>query len=189
MRTFLCQMASNESFENCTLTNKYPQLVSNTSFGSRDEMWWSPYIWKFGNNKDAGLPSLMHITGADEMNEMSVEKWWNKICGRGKGEKSQKETYPDSNLFTTKSRCSDHHQWHDSPLWALAFLRSSCHSCLFSATLLQFLISNVLMTCRIESSHLILGLPTFLVPSGIVLNTFFIVLWSLARNTCPASWY
>ena len=50
-----------------------------------------------------------------------------------------------------------HHQWHDSPVWALAFLRSSRHSCLFSATLLQFLIPNV-------------GLPTFLVPSGIKLE-------------------
>ena len=27
----------------------------------------------------------------DEMNEMSVEKWWNEICGRGKREKPREK--------------------------------------------------------------------------------------------------
>ena len=29
------------------------------------------------------------ITGVDEMNELSMEKWWNEIRGRGKREKPQ----------------------------------------------------------------------------------------------------
>ena len=81
---------------------------------------------------------------------------------------------------------SFHRQWHDSPLCTLAFLRSSRHSWMFSATHLQFLIPNVLMSYRTQSSHLILGLPTFLVPSRKVLITLFVVLWSLVRSTCPA---
>ena len=64
-----------------------------------------------------------------------------------------------------------HHQWHDSPVWALAFLRSSRHSCLFSATLLQFLIPNVLMSCRTQSSHLILG-TFFKAPALYKVRTF-----------------
>ena len=78
-----------------------------------------------------------------------------------------------------------HHQWHDSPMWVLAFLRSPRHS---SATLLQFLIPKFPMYCRIQSSYLNLGLPTFLVPSGIVLHVVFTVLWHLHVRPTPASW-
>ena len=48
-------------------------------------MRWSP-ILKVCKIKDAGQPHLSHHQW-NEINEMSVEKWWNEICGRGKGEK------------------------------------------------------------------------------------------------------
>jgi hypothetical protein len=44
------------------------------------------------------------------------------------------------------------------------------------------------MLCHTHSSHLSLGFPTFLLPSGLVLNIFLIVLFSLARIICPAHW-
>jgi hypothetical protein len=34
--------------------------------------------------------------------------------------------------------------------------------------------------------HLSLGLPTFLVPSGLVLNIFLMIVFLLARAKCPA---
>jgi hypothetical protein len=60
--------------------------------------------------------------------------------------------------------------WHDSPLWALTFLRIIHHSSLFSATLLHFFTPRILMSWHTHSSHLSFGLPTFLVPSGLVLH-------------------
>ena len=36
------------------------------------------------------------ITGADEMNEMSVEKLWNEICGWGKREKPREKPIQSS---------------------------------------------------------------------------------------------
>jgi hypothetical protein len=79
-----------------------------------------------------------------------------------------------------------HHHWRDSPLWVLAFLRIVRHSSQFNATLLQFFTPKILMSCHTRSSHLNLGLPTFLAPSGLVLSTFLIILFSLARIMCPA---
>lgn len=64
-------------------------------------------------------------------------------------------------------------------------LRIARHSSLFSATLLQFLTPKILMSCHTHSSLLNLDLPTFLVPSGLVLNTYWIILSSLARFRCP----
>jgi hypothetical protein len=53
------------------------------------------------------------------------------------------------------------------------------------ATILQFLTPKILMSCHTHSSHLNLGLPTFQVSSSLVLNTFLIILFSLARIWCP----
>ena len=39
-------------------------------------------------------------------------------------------------------RSNHHQQWHNSPLWAKAFLRSFCHPSLFIAALLQCWRSN-----------------------------------------------
>ena len=41
------------------------------------------------NNKDVDRQRLTHITAANEMNEMSVEKWCNEICYGGKLENPQ----------------------------------------------------------------------------------------------------
>ena len=56
------------------------------------------------------------ITGADEMNEMGVEKWWNEICGRGKEEK----TYPDSVSSTTKSTWCDRDANSGNQQWEMS---------------------------------------------------------------------
>jgi hypothetical protein len=71
-------------------------------------------------------------------------------------------------------------------LWTLTFLRIILHSSLFNATLLQFFTPRILMSWHTHSSHLSFGLPTFLVPSGLVLNIFLMVLFSLVRIKCPA---
>jgi hypothetical protein len=88
-------------------------------------------------------------------------------------------TQKPSNILERKFNCSSicerqhhHHHWRDSPLWALAFLRIVRHSSPFNATLLQFFTPKILMSCHTHSSHLNLGLPTFLAPSGLVLSTF-----------------
>ena len=55
--------------------------------GSRKERWWSPLLeglWI------ARIPAITPDAPSQgqmkwsEMNEMSVKKWWNEICGRGK---------------------------------------------------------------------------------------------------------
>jgi hypothetical protein len=79
-----------------------------------------------------------------------------------------------------------HHHWHDSPLWALAFLKNICNSSLFNATLLQFVTPRILTSWHTHSFHLNFGLPTFLVPPGLVLNIFLMVLFSLVRIKSPA---
>ena len=53
-----------------------------------------PLYWRSVNSKYANY-AYCTITGTDEinwneMNDMSVEKWWNDICGRGKREKPEK---------------------------------------------------------------------------------------------------
>ena len=61
---------------------------------SRDEMRWSPYIirpWVARvrpTTPDAPSHGLMKW---NEMDEMSVEKLWNEICGRGKREKPREK--------------------------------------------------------------------------------------------------
>ena len=79
-----------------------------------------------------------------------------------------------------------HHNWLDSPWWALAFLRSFVHSSLLRATLFQFLTSNILMSWSTPSSHRSFGLPTLLTPSGLALNIFLMVLSLFIRTRCPA---
>ena len=48
-----------------------------------------PRDYRSVSSKGAGRPRLMHHHKGkwNEMDEMSVEKWWNEICGRGKREK------------------------------------------------------------------------------------------------------
>ena len=45
------------------------------------------------NSKDASRPCLSHHQRDwwNEINELSVEKWWNKICGMGKLEKPREK--------------------------------------------------------------------------------------------------
>jgi hypothetical protein len=71
-------------------------------------------------------------------------------------------------------------------VWALAFFRIASHSSSFDAALLQFLTPEILMSCHTHFFHLNPGLNTFLVPSGLVLNTLLIILFSPARVRCPA---
>jgi hypothetical protein len=78
-----------------------------------------------------------------------------------------------------------HHHWHDSPLWAVAFLKIIRHSSLLIATLLQFFTPRILMSWHTHSSHLNFGFPTLLFPSGLVLNIFLMILFSLSRITYP----
>ena len=67
----------------------YSQLVSDTGLGRGMGCDEAP-ILKI--SKDSGNPACRTIIEAVEMkwneiNEMSVEKWWNEICGRGNQEK------------------------------------------------------------------------------------------------------
>ena len=71
-------------------------------------------------------------------------------------------------LQTNIQRQETHHhhqQWHNSPLWAKAFLRSFCHPSLCLAALLLCLSPNFLASPVTPSSHLNLGLPFCLLPS------------------------
>ena len=49
-----------------------------------------PLYWKSVNRKGAGRPRLTHNHrgGWNEMNEMSVEKWWTEICVRENSERN-----------------------------------------------------------------------------------------------------
>jgi hypothetical protein len=67
--------------------------------------------------------------------------------------------------------------WPSSELSAI-LLYSTPHS-------LQIFTHKILISCHTHSSHFNLGLPTFLVPSGLVLNTFLIILFSLVRIKYP----
>jgi hypothetical protein len=69
-----------------------------------------------------------------------------------------------------------HHHWLDSPVWALAFFGSFHQSSLSIAIFLQFFTPRALITWITPSSHLSLGLPIVLVPSGLVSNTSLTVL-------------
>ena len=64
--------------------------------GSKDEMWWSSYNAGLWIARMPANHAWCTITRADEMelsemNEMSVEKWWNVICGKGKWEKPREK--------------------------------------------------------------------------------------------------
>ena len=74
-----------------------------------------------------------------------------------------------------------HHHWFDSPLWAPAFLRSFAHSSLSRANFFQFLTPNILMFWSTPSTHRNFSLPSFLAPSGLVLN----ILVYTHQVTCP----
>jgi hypothetical protein len=63
----------------------------------------------------------------------------------------------------------------------LPFISIRCH------TPPGFYAQNSDVLPHTHSSRLNVGLPTFLVPSGLVLNTFLIILFSLARIRCPVS--
>jgi len=79
-----------------------------------------------------------------------------------------------------------HHHWLDSPWWTLAFLRNFAHSSLSRAAFFQLLTPNTRVSWTTPSSHHNFGLPTLLVPSGLVLNIFLRVLSLLIRIRCPA---
>ena len=63
--------------------------------GSRDEMRWSPDIVGEWIARVPADHAWRTITRADEkwngVDEMSMEKWWNEICGRGKREKPREK--------------------------------------------------------------------------------------------------
>ena len=73
----------------------YPQLVSNTRSGRG--MGWDamkPLDYWSVSNKGAGRPRLTHHHKGwyeTKMDYMSVEKWWNEICGRGKRDKPREK--------------------------------------------------------------------------------------------------
>ena len=52
-----------------------------------------PLYYKSVSSKGAGRPRLSHHHkgGWNETDEMSVDKWWNEICGRGKREKHREK--------------------------------------------------------------------------------------------------
>jgi len=76
--------------------------------------------------------------------------------------------------------------WHNSPLWAKAFLRSFCHPSPFLAVLLQCLSPIFLASPVTPSSHLSLGLPFCLLPSTTAAETLLAGFCSSSRITCPA---
>ena len=71
---------------------KYPQLVPNTRSGRGMRCDEAP-ILEVSDSKGAGRPRLTHHHKGwwNETDEMSVEKWWNEICGRGKREKPREK--------------------------------------------------------------------------------------------------
>jgi hypothetical protein len=76
-----------------------------------------------------------------------------------------------------------HHHWLNSPTWALAFLRSFCQLSFSIAMLSQFFTPKVLISWITSSSYLSLGLPVFLIPISLVLNTLLTVLLLSVRVT------
>ena len=81
---------------------------------------------------------------------------------------------------------NNNNHWHNSPLWAKAFLRSFCHPSLLLAVLLQCLSPNFLVSPVTPSSHLSLGLPLCLLPSTTASKTLLAGFCSSSRITCPA---
>jgi len=91
-----------------------------------------------------------------------------------------------SNISAVHLVYNNNNHWHDSPLWAKAFLRSFCHPSLFLAVLLQCLSPNFLASPVTPSSHLSLGLPFCLLPSTTAAKTLLEGFCSSSRITCPA---
>ena len=64
---------------------------------SKDEMRWSPYVLRPVNSKDTGRPTdrpsatVVENMKWNEMDEISVEKWWNEIFGKGIREKPREK--------------------------------------------------------------------------------------------------
>jgi hypothetical protein len=80
-----------------------------------------------------------------------------------------------------------HHQWLDSPGWALAFLRCFFHLSLSLVCLLQLISPIILLLSRpILSSHLIFGFTIPFSPSGLAKSILFEVHLSFIRVTLPA---
>ena len=81
----------------CTIISYLIHKISSTrvqhKVGSRDEMRWSPYIvgqWIARVPADHACRTTQGRMKWNEMDEMSVEKLWNEICGRGKGRNPEK---------------------------------------------------------------------------------------------------
>ena len=91
----------NKSQSQCPLIKKSPQFVIVTGPGRGIRCNEAP----IPNSKDAGRRRLPHHRRGwwNEMNDMSVEKWWNEICRREEREKlrekpSQTAFCPPRNL-------------------------------------------------------------------------------------------
>jgi len=81
---------------------------------------------------------------------------------------------------------NNNNHWHNSPLWAKAFLRSFRHPSLFLAVLLQCLSPNFLTSPVTPSSHLSLGLLFCHLPSTTAAKSLLARFCSSSRITCPA---
>ena len=101
---------------------RYELGIKLSSTRDRLDVWDTMKLlyWMSVNSKDAGRPCLMHHHrgGWNEMDEMNVEKWWNKICGRGKqGKPREKPTQApfrppwNSHACGTSPPSFYHQQW------------------------------------------------------------------------------
>ena len=139
-------------------------------------MRWSPYIegqWIARVPADHACRTITGWMKWNEMDEMSVETWWNEICGRGKLKKpwekpTQTSFHPPRNPHgVTETRAQD-------PSGGRRAANCLRHE---AATSLSWLILF---------SHLILGLPTGRFLSGFPTSSFHAPLSFLIRVTCPA---
>ena len=69
-------------------------ILNSCPTRGRAEGWvaMKPLFWRSVNSKDASRPCLTHHYrgGWNQMNERSVENWWNEICGRENGRNPKK---------------------------------------------------------------------------------------------------
>jgi hypothetical protein len=155
---------------------------------------WTEYVWDSLSELHSSLcerrleravlrPALLPVFPSDMTSHSKIARFnWECIAPFRDANKSKilRILRTSSPLlqtnFTTSARilCTNfhhhHHQWHDSPSWALAFLRSFAHSSPLRATFFQFLSPNILISWSAPSSHRNFGLPALLTPSGLVLN-------------------
>ena len=72
-----------------------------------------PLYWRSVKSKDADRPRPTYHHRGEEINEMTMEKWWSEICGMGKQEKprekpTQTQFDPSQNpLGATETRTRD----------------------------------------------------------------------------------